>query len=492
MLLMRTAQKSERKKSDSSRLAVKRDQKMAKGFYVAVDIGTTTLSVEIYDAQGFLLGGKAEENAQRKLGSDVMMRLMHVQQGRGDRLRDLIRNQLYCLLGKLQKEIQINRTESDIANGMESNMISETEGKTKSNTEDAACEFRKMTVVGNTVMCHLFLGLDATGLCGAPFRAAYQGSFHTKGGEMGWTEYEDMDILVLPGIAAHVGADAAAVMGVQNLWQPDRVQLAIDLGTNAEILWNDHGKVYACSTAAGPAFEGAGIACGSIAKPGVITGVQMIRSNGNIILDIIPDSQMRMLSPVGICGSGLIDSIAVLRQCGIIQPDGRMITQEEALSQGIHSDLAERLRKNSTGQQNFVIFDSERDKINGQKTDCKKIYLTQEDVRAFQLAKAAIQAGIALLCRETGRTVAEITECQIAGMFGGSLSLKNAVFCGLIPDLPEDRISFIGNAAGLGAAKALFDEDYVQELERRAGEVTHIELAKNEEFQSLYMQGMAL
>lgn len=468
MLLMRTAQRSGGKKSNSSCLTVEGNEKMAEGYYVAVDIGTTTLSVEVYDAQGFLLGGKAEENAQRELGSDVMMRLMHVQQGRGDKLRDLIRNQLCCLLGKLQKELQ--------ASGI----------------GDALCEFRKMTVVGNTVMCHLFLGVDAGGLCGAPFQTAYQGSFHTKGRKIGWTEYADMDILVLPGIAAHVGADAAAVMGAQGLWQSDRIQLAIDLGTNAEILWNDHGKVYACSTAAGPAFEGAGISCGSIAGPGVLTAVQMIRSNGNIILDIIPDSQMRMLLPIGICGSGLIDLIAALRQCGMLQSDGRMITQTEALSQGIPRALAERLWKDSTGQQNFVIFNPECDKINGKKTDCKKIYLTQEDVRAFQLAKAAIQAGIAVLCRKTGRKISDITECQIAGMFGGSLSIKNAVFCGLIPDLPEERISFIGNAAGLGAAKALFHEDYVYELEQRVRAVTHIELAQNEEFQSLYLQGMEL
>lgn len=492
MLLMRTAQRREGKKSDSSHFSVEGDRKMAAGYYVAVDIGTTTLSVEIYNAQGFLAGGETEENAQRELGSDVMMRLMHVQQGRGKKLTDLIRNQLYRLLGKLQKELRTRGSES--------------------NTADDVFEFRKMTVVGNTVMCHLFLGLDASGLCGAPFQTAYQGSYHTRGGEMGWTEYSDMDILVLPGIAAHVGADAAAVMGTQRLWQSDRIQLAIDLGTNAEILWNDYGKVYACSTAAGPAFEGAGIACGSIARPGVISAVQMMRSSGNMVLDIIPDSQMRMLPPIGICGSGVIDLIAGLRQCGMIQSDGRMLTQAEALSQGISCGLAERLWQDSTGQQNFVIFDPECDKIVAnsaatvvqsptvqvanskamQLDICKKVYLTQEDVRAFQLAKAAIQAGIAVLCQETGRTVSELAECQIAGMFGGSLSLKNAVFCGLIPDLPEDRISFIGNAAGRGAAEALFHEDYVHELEQRAGEVKHIELAQNEGFQSLYLQGMAL
>lgn len=477
MLLMRTAQKREGKKSGSRHFSMMGDRKMPAGYYVAVDIGTTTLSVEVYDSQGFLLGKETEENAQRELGSDVMMRLMHVQQGRGKKLTDLIRNQLCHLLGKLRKEISKNRMENGATDGV--------------------FEFRKMTVVGNTVMCHLFLGLDASGLCGAPFQTAYQGSYHTRGGEMGWTEYTDMDILVLPGIASHVGADAAAVMGTQRLWQSDRIQLAIDLGTNAEILWNDYGKVYACSTAAGPAFEGAGIACGSIARPGVIGAVQMMRSNGNIIVDIIPDDQMRMLPPNGICGSGVIDVIASLRQCGIIEPDGRMLSEKEALSQGIPSALAERIWQDSTGQQNFVLFDPDCDKIVVQSQTVlpdqyKKIYLAQEDVRAFQLAKAAIQAGIAVLCQETGRTLAEVAECQIAGMFGGSLSIKNAIYCGLLLDLPEDRISFIGNAAGRGAAEALFHEDFVHELEQRAREVKHIELAQNERFQSLYLQGMAL
>lgn len=474
MVLMRPAQRREGKQSNSSRLPVAEERKAegAEDCYVAVDIGTTTLSIEIYDSRGFLIRGVAEKNAQRELGSDVMMRLMHVQQGRGERLMGLIRNQIYRLLEKLQKEIQVSGKEA--------------------NTAENSSEFRKMAVVGNTVMCHLFLGLDAGGLCGTPFQAAYQGSFHTKGSELGWIKYSDMDILVLPGIAAHVGADAAAVMGTQRLWQPDRIQLAIDLGTNAEILWNDHGKVYACSTAAGPAFEGAGIACGSIAGPGAISAVQIMRSNGNIVLDIISDSHLGIIPPTGICGSGLIDLIAALRQCGMLQSDGRMLTQSEALSQGIPGGLAERLQKDSTGQLNFVIFDPERDKIDAPKADCKKIYLTQEDVRAFQLAKAAIQAGVAILCRETGRTVSDITECQIAGMFGGSIQLKNAISCGLIPNLPEEKISFIGNAAGRGAAKALFHADYVRELEQRVGAVKHIELAQNEGFQSLYLQGMTL
>lgn len=441
------------------------------GYYVAVDIGTTTLSIEMYDSQGMFLAGKAEENAQRRLGSDVMMRLMHVQQGRGGELMYLIRNQIQDILGGLLQEIRPHEQK-----------------------EEDVLPVRKMVLVGNTVMCHLFLGQDVSGLCGAPFQPAYRGKYCTRGSEIGWPEYSEMEILVLPGIAAHVGADAASVLGIQRLWQPDRIQLAIDLGTNAEILWNDHGQVYACSTASGPAFEGAGIACGSMAKPGAVSGVRIMKSNGNIVLDII--SKFGKLNlPRGICGSGLIELVANLRQCGILQADGRMLNPEEGAVQGLHPALADRLEETPDGQYCFVLFDPDRDKINrreAEETACKKIYLSQEDVRAFQLAKAAIQAGIAVLCHETGRELSEIMECQIAGMFGYYISVKHAVACGLLPDLPEDRIRFLGNAAGRGAALALFDTDYVRELEQRVQQVKHIELAQNERFQSLYLQGMEL
>lgn len=346
-------------------------------------------------------------NAQRELGSDVMMRLMHVQQGRGEKLTELIRKQLARLLKELREEMQQDQLIGELRREMQA----EQEGNTIVSNDP---EFRKMAVVGNTVMCHLFLGMDSSGLCGVPFQTAYQGSFHTRGSELGLMEYPEMEILVLPGIAAHVGADAAAVMGTQHLWQPDRIQLAIDLGTNAEILWNDYGRVYACSTAAGPAFEGAGIACGSMAAPGAVSALQMMRSNGNMIIDVIPDSEGGLLPPIGICGSGLIDSIAALRQCGLLQSDGRMLTQSEACSLGIPAGLAERVQKDSTGQLKFVIFDPERDKMNARESGDKKIYLTQEDIRAFQMAKAAIQAGIMVLCQETGRSLSEITECQIA------------------------------------------------------------------------------
>lgn len=455
------------------------------GYYAAVDIGTTTLSIEVYDQDGKYIGGCAESNAQGKLGSDVMMRLMHAAEGRQEILYTMIQDQVYQLL----RHILTDSVECIEIHGYGANSGSI---ESKQPGDGGLPYLRKVSVVGNTVMCHLFLNKDTTGLRGTPFRTAYQGSYRLSGKDLGWSACPDVEVIVLPGIAAHVGADAAAVFMAEELWQEDRIQLAIDLGTNAEILLNCRGQVWACSAAAGPAFEGKGISCGCRGGTGAVNGVKLSRANGNILIDVVPESADGKLLPRGICGSGLVDLIAELLENRLLQPDGYLLSRQEAEEAGVNPVLAGRLEE-SEGERRFILYDLVVDKaMNADGRQVKCLYITQQDIRSFQLAKSAIQTGIALLCQQNGLDVSEIEDCRVAGVFGAFLHLDHAKASGLLPDIPAENIHFVGNAAGRGAAQALFDPNWISSLEKRRQEIRHVELEEQKNFQSLFLQNMTL
>lgn len=461
-------------------------------FYAAVDIGTTTLSVQLFNHRGEYLDGCAVDNAQGQLGSDVMMRLMHASEGRAEKLHTLIRDQIYhCLLQLIHKNTQGDFRDSLDRENNRTDCC-------RSISEDTECRgngmahLKKISVVGNTAMCHLFLKKDTAGLRGAPFIPAYQGSIRLLGRELGWMDCPDVEIQVLPAIAAHVGADAAAVFQAERLWQKDRIQLALDLGTNAEIILNNRGVIWVCSTAAGPAFEGRGISCGCRGGAGAVNAVRVNRANGNIILDVIPDPSTGALYAKGFCGSGLVDLIAALLDAGLLQPDGYLRSQEEARNHGLCEGLVRRLQEKK-GERRFLLLDPVEDAVTGAgRDDSREIYISQQDIRNFQLAKSAIQTGIALLCQQSGVRISQIEDCRVAGVFGAFLQINSAKNSGLLPDLPTDRISFVGNSAGKGAAQALFDAGLVKRLEKQVQEIRHIELAEQESFSSLFMQNMNL
>lgn len=466
-----------------------------KEYYAAVDIGTTTLSIEVYDQSGNYIGGCAENNVQGKLGSDVMMRLMHASEGRQELLHTMIRDQIYQLLRRILTDAAERTTVvSTDGSGIKGNRGRRSEVFCeKDRTEQSEMAYlRKVSVVGNTVMCHLFLNKDTTGLRGIPFRTAYQGSYRLAGRDLKWPACPNAEVLVLPGIAAHVGADAAAVFMAEQLWKEDRIQLAIDLGTNAEILLNCRGKIWACSAAAGPAFEGKGISCGCRGGAGAVSAVKLNRANGNILLDVVPDPVDGKLIPRGICGSGLVDFVAELLENKLLQPDGYLLSQREAEELGINPALAGRLEE-SDGERRFILYDTAIDKMADlDGAQAKDLYITQQDVRNFQLAKSAIQTGIALLCQQNNLDVSDIEDCRVAGVFGAFLHLNHAKASGLLPDIPADTIRFVGNAAGRGAALALFDSNWISSLEKRLPEIHHIELADQENFQSLFLRNMSL
>lgn len=425
--------------------------KMAGAVYgLAVDIGTTTVVMGLYDlGSGERLAGSQEKNRQTILGADVMMRLMHCQRGSKQKLEQRIREQL-----------------QDMAEQICNSFCTLEQVKT-------------LTVVGNTTMCHIFLGQDVSGLAGSPFRPAYRGIYRCKGGDIGLQRMKCTDVIVPAGIDAHVGADAVSMICALQLQDTEDTVLAVDIGTNAEIALSCQGEISVCSAPAGPAFEGAEISQGMRGEPGAIAGMHIAGQSGNILLEVIPDDRRNIYPVKGICGSGLIDSIASLRQSDILQPDGYLLCdREEADRLGIPGYLRERIT-----EKGFLVY---------LDPGGQHVCLTQKDIRQFQLAKAAVQAGIRMLLEQKGLTLEQVDRLYIAGVFGGHISKKSAVLTGLFPDIAREKIVIAGNAAGDGVAKALLSEAFLQQTEQVGSEAVHIELAQQEAFQQEFLASMEI
>lgn len=435
------------------------------GFYgAAVDIGTTTIAASLFALDsGKHYKNITETNSQVKYGADVMMRIMNAVMGKSGLLHNIIIE---------QAEDIIERLISGIC---------------------SRDKIVKMSVAGNTTMCHLFLGKDLSGMSGAPFKAAYSGSVNITGKEAGFKKFPGIDIYVLPGIAAHTGADAVAVLCSQKLYNKDKIQLAMDIGTNAEIILNNKGSIYVCSAAAGPAFEEKGIKCGIRACRGAINGIKINRLTGNIVLDVIDTEkdtgssmEFEELIPKGICGPGVADLVSELLKVKVLRPDGYIMDCQEALKNGVIPDIAKRLCRNSEGNC-FVLYNKP-----GLENKQNNIIVTQNDIRNIQLAKAAIQAAAGTLLEKAGITINDVDEVKIAGVFGKFIHPGSAISFGLYPDIEKDRLYSAGNAAGNGAAQALFDNGFQQLALKYSKEAVHVELAEEKTFQEKFLNAMEL
>ena len=332
---------------------------------------------------------------------------------------------------------------------------------------------RKAAVVGNTTMSHLFLGYDAASLARAPFEPAFTGSISRTAEEMGLHMEPGAEISVLPNIAGHVGSDIVGVMIASGVKYKPGVNLVIDIGTNGEIVLSGKGRILACSTAAGPAFEGAGVCYGMRAAAGAIEKVKL--NGGQISLKVIGDT-----SPVGICGSGLIDAVAQMLDAGLLTFKGNLLSPDEARQKGIHPGLAARLRKGENGNE-FILASRE-----GQED----VVLNQKDIREVQLAKGAIFGGIQVLLKCLETNAAGLDEIMLAGAFGSYIDRKSAVRIGLLPDAGTEKIRHIGNAAGAGACMTLLSKESEREAELQSKEVEHVELALHPAFEKEYIKGM--
>ena len=453
-------EKDKREDKEEDKICSQTETALGANYGLAVDIGTTTVAVSLFSIdEKRQIGNITETNEQTKLGSDVMMRIMNSLRGMSEHMHDMIVSQVERMIYTLINE-----------NGCDGIKIA------------------KMVVVGNTVMCHFFLNMDVSGMSGSPFKTAYKGSFECISGDIGFKEYKDINIYVVSGIAAHVGADAVAVLCETSLYDKDKIQMAVDIGTNAEIILNNRGTITACSAAAGPAFEGAGLKCGVRAADGAINKVKLNRANGNIILDVISTGD-NIEEVAGICGSGIADIIAGLLNLGLLCNDGYMLNQKEAVLKGVNIEIANRINTSDDGNYFIILKSGEA----GIRTPGEKdIVITQRDIRNIQLAKAAIQAGCETLLDIHGLNISDVDEIKIAGVFGKSINPKSAIFFGLYPNVDMDKLEFVGNAAGNGAAGVLLDEDFKKITEKYASKVKHIELAEQEKLRDKFIYAMEL
>jgi len=325
-------------------------------------------------------------------------------------------------------------------------------------------EIVEMTLVGNPIMHHLLLGISPVELGRAPFTLANSASIEVTASKLGIEISPGAFAYVLPCIAGHVGADAAGVLLAEEPWERDDISLVIDIGTNAEVILGNRERLLAASSPTGPAFEGAQISSGQRAAVGAIERVRIDRETLEPRFKVIGcdlwsddpgfDDQRSDVGITGICGSGIIEAIAEMYLAGIIRSNG-----------SIDSD--------------YVLHAGNR-----------RIAITQTDVRAIQLAKAALYAGVCLLMEERG--VERVDRIRLAGAFGAQIDAKYAMVLGMIPDCELSAVSSAGNAAGTGARIALLDKESRKLIEEQVRRIEKIETAAASGFQDRYVDAMAI
>ena len=411
---------------------------------LAVDIGTTKLAAYLVDLEaGSLLATAGHVNPQIAYGEDIISRIAFAMKELGG--ARVLQEVLVKGLNELVEEVcQLAKAEP-------------------SDVQEVVC-------VGNTVMHHTLLGISLAGLGVSPFTPAIAAPLEVKARELGLKVGEGAYIYLPPPIAGFVGSDALADAISSGLHEADETAMLIDIGTNTEVILAHEGELWACSCASGPAFEGWRITCGTRAIRGAIDSVRLDERTGEVVFTTVGGEK-----PVGICGSGLIDALAELYRAGILDRTGRMIKRP-----GLR-----RLRKGPDGVLEFVLAWREE-----AATD-HDVVITQKDVRELQLAKAAIRTGAEILLARAGLSAEDLDVLYLAGAFGSSLNVASAKAIGLCPDVPEERIRFIGNAAGAGARMLLKDVELRREAEELARRVRFVELAVEPDFKEKFLEALA-
>lgn len=391
---------------------------LRKGNLIACDIGTTTVVCFLLDGNsGKELAKRSRTNPQIKFGADVITRIQYAVHGRLDALTTAIRNCMADLIREVCFDAGISTTEI----GM-------------------------LSIVGNPAMQQLFLGLSVSNLACIPFAPVLK-----EAKVVSCKNYlpvcENADMLIIPDISGYVGADTIGCILSTELYHSDKNCLLVDIGTNGEMVLGNRRRMVACSTAAGPALEGANIQFGMRGADGAIDHVWL--ENGAIKYSVIGGGEA-----IGICGSGIVDAIAVGLRTKGLDKRGRIRNSGKTL----------------------------------QLT--KEIYLTQEDIRQVQLAKGAIYAGISLMANYLQIKLDDIQTVKLAGAFGNYLNPENACRIGLLPEILRNRIELVGNAAGSGAKMLACDQKLLILTQELAQRIEFIELADLPEFKKTFALGM--
>lgn len=429
-----------------------------KAYGLAVDVGSTTIAAHLCDlSSGEVLASGGIMNPQIRFGEDLMSRVSYVMMNPGgDReMTQAVREGINRLTEEVCAEAGIAPT--DLLNA---------------------------TFVGNPIMHHLLLGIDPTELGGAPFALTFNSGITLWAEQLEIALAPDARVYVLPCIAGHVGADTAGVILSEQPHLRDEVSLVVDVGTNAEIVLGNRERLLACSSPTGPAFEGAQISGGQRAAPGAIERVRIdpetLEPRFRVIgSELWSDEEgfkksVRRSGVTGICGSGIIEVLAELFLAGVILSDGTIDGAAAAKSPRVFAD----------GRTFSYLLHEPAD------PEEPRIVITQNDVRAIQLAKAALYAGIRLLMDRFG--VERVDRIQLAGAFGSHIDVKYAMALGMLPDCDLANVSSAGNAAGTGARIALLNQGARDEIERVVKRVEKVETAVEPRFQEHFVEAMAI
>ena len=433
---------------------------------VAFDIGSTTIACHLCDLNtGEVKASAGLMNPQIRFGEDLMSRVSYSMMNPGGavEMTQAVRKAVNTLIGQVAGDAGIAR--ANIVEGV---------------------------FVGNPVMHHLLLGIDPVELGWAPFALATSDAMTLWAREIDVSMHPDARLYVLPCIAGHVGADAAAVVLSESPHQQDEMMLVVDVGTNAEILLGNRDKLLACSSPTGPAFEGAQISSGQRAAPGAIERVRIDPVTKEPRFQVI-DCEIWSDEPAfaeaigpagvtGICGSGIIEVIAEMRIAGIIDEDGAIGSREAVGSARMVED----------GRTWAYVLHDGRTEGGGEGDGGNRplITVTQIDVRNIQLAKAALYSGARLLMDKM--EIDQVDRVVLAGAFGAHISPLHAMVLGMIPDCPIEKVSSAGNAAGTGARIALLNTAARREIETVVREIEKIETAVEPRFQEHFVNAIAV
>ena len=388
---------------------------------IAVDVGTTTIAVELVDLDtGKIAGRRMSLNPQAAYGADLLTRITRAVEDPGDRER--LRTAVLEILDELVREL-----------------IDEVSG---------FAPIYDCVIAGNTAMNHLLLGVPVDTLGFSPFHAAFQSLPSLEAGDVGLTSCPSARVHIVPNIKSFIGGDVAAGLSVSEFDRRPGTWLFIDLGTNGEIVLKKGRRMFAASAAAGPAFEGMSISCGMMAVPGAVHRVEW--KNGRLLCETLGNAPA-----VGVCGTGLIDALAVALENGLLGQDGRIAQAKKILPLG-------------SGP-----------------------VLTQTDVRELQLAVAALKTGIRLLLRSARVVLDDLDGILVAGAFGASMNIRNAMTLGLVPSIAPDKVIFIGNASLSGARKLLVQASERKRLGASLGKIVHLSLGSGGVFQDVFMESLA-
>lgn len=390
------------------------------GYSVALDIGTTTVAGFLLDnANGNEFATASRLNPQVTFGADVVSRIQAALKGELPRLTNSIRKCTADIITELCEKANIS-----------------------------PYQISKICPVGNPAMQQIFLGLSPENLARIPFRPIL-----TEAKAVSAKEHlplcENASLLIVPDIAGFIGADTVAGVLATAMDQREDITLLVDIGTNGEIVLGNRHRLIACSTAAGPALEGAAIQCGMRGQTGAIDHVWL--ENRSVKHSVIGGGEA-----IGICGSGLIDAIAVFLELGQLNSRGRILNESRSLT----------------------------------LTD--KVFLTQEDIRQLQTAKGAIAAGIELMVKEMGIGFDDINQVYLAGAFGTYMNPKSACRIGLLPPALSEKITAAGNTAGSGAKQLLLDTDALDRSQTLVHRIGHLELASHPDFRRTFANNMRL